>query len=221
MINETIHYCWFGGGSMPPMYKKCIESWQVWLPNYEIQRWDETNTKLDTPLLKRLKRKKQWAFISDYIRFLKLYEYGGVYLDCDVEIVRPLDLLLNNKCFIGQEIPGRLNSCVLGSEKTHPYLLSCMKLMNDRFHKKRPFLIGPEIASLVYDDEFSQSDIITVLPVQSFFPYNPYAPKNDVGILMYQDVKPDTYGIHHWGKQWKFSFFHRFLRLISKIKGGL
>lgn len=41
--------------------------------------------------------------MSDYVRLAVLYEYGGIYLDTDVELVRPLDELLEHKGFIGME----------------------------------------------------------------------------------------------------------------------
>ncbi|RAZ93512.1 mannosyltransferase, partial [Klebsiella oxytoca] len=40
MIPKMIHYCWFGRGEMSQLNKKCIQTWEDVLPDYEIMLWD-------------------------------------------------------------------------------------------------------------------------------------------------------------------------------------
>lgn len=133
MIPKVIHYCWFGEGEMPELVLKCIESWKKFLPNYEMRLWNEASLfQTLSPLkggegcwleympqyVQEAYKAKKYAFVSDYVRLWALEREGGVYLDTDVEVLRPLDNLLNDTAFIGLEeslalLPG---TCVMGCE---------------------------------------------------------------------------------------------------------
>ncbi len=107
MIPHSIHYCWFGKAPLPPLAEKCIASWKEYLPDYEIRRWDESN--FDTAVLPYTREAYQagnYAFVSDYARFLILYRYGGLYFDTDVEIIHSLDDVLEGGPFMGFELDG-------------------------------------------------------------------------------------------------------------------
>ena len=69
MIPKVIHYCWFGGNEMSALEKKCIESWKMQCPDYEIIRWDETNydvTEKTCTYTAGVPAAKEWAFVSGY-----------------------------------------------------------------------------------------------------------------------------------------------------------
>lgn len=100
---KKLHYCWFGYGQFGEKEKKCIESWKRFLPDFEIIRWDESNFDLNScKYVKEAYEAKKWAFVSDYARFKILHEHGGLYLDTDVEIIRPPITLLKSP-FMGIE----------------------------------------------------------------------------------------------------------------------
>lgn len=103
-VPKVIHYCWFGGNPISETGLKCIESWKKYMPDYEIKRWDETNFDLNiTPYVKEAYDQKKWAFVSDYARFWILYNYGGIYFDTDVEVIKPPAVEIVNSCFMGKE----------------------------------------------------------------------------------------------------------------------
>lgn len=103
-IPKVIHYCWFGGKPIPNDVKKNIESWKKYCPGFEVKEWNEKNFNLAScDYVKEASSKKKWAFVSDYARFWILYNYGGVYFDTDVELIKPIDRILNNGPFIGRE----------------------------------------------------------------------------------------------------------------------
>ena len=107
MKKKYIHYCWFGGKPLPKLAKKCIKSWQKYLPDFEIIRWDESNTNLDEcPFIREAYDAKKWAFVADFVRSKAMNEYGGIYFDTDMEIIKPIDDLLKDKAFIGVEDSG-------------------------------------------------------------------------------------------------------------------
>lgn len=94
MIPKKIHYCWFGGNPIPDKFQKYILSWKKCCPDYEIIKWDESNFDVNScAFTKKAYCEKKWAFVSDYARLWIIYHEGGVYLDTDVELLKPLDWL--------------------------------------------------------------------------------------------------------------------------------
>lgn len=104
MIPKVIHYCWFGRNPLPESAVKCINSWRKFMPNYEIKEWNEDNFDVNAiPYTAEAYQAKKYAFVSDYARFWILYRYGGVYFDTDVEVIKPLEDLLERGAFMGAE----------------------------------------------------------------------------------------------------------------------
>ncbi len=111
LIPKTIHYCWFGNGKKPKLAQRCISSWRKYCPNYEIIEWNESNFDLDQyPYLRWCYDNKKWAFLSDFARLLIVQQYGGIYFDTDVELVRNLDDLLKCEAFYGFENNENINT---------------------------------------------------------------------------------------------------------------
>lgn len=104
MIPKVINYCWFGRSEKPPLVKKCIESWKTKCPDYCIIEWNEDNFDLaQNDYASEAYAAKKWAFVADFARLWIVYHHGGIYLDTDVELLRPLDDLLNEPAFLGLE----------------------------------------------------------------------------------------------------------------------
>lgn len=106
MIPKVIHYCWFGRNPLPESAQKCIASWRKYLPDYEIKEWNEDNFDVNSiQYTKDAYEAKKWAFVSDYARFWVLYNYGGLYFDTDVEVIKPMDDIVERGAFMGVEVP--------------------------------------------------------------------------------------------------------------------
>ena len=103
-IPKIIHYCWLGGAPKPDSVMRCIESWKKHCPDYEIREWNETNLDISiNEYTRQAYEAKAWGFVPDYLRLWIVYNYGGIYLDTDVQIVRSFDPLLCEKGFAGFE----------------------------------------------------------------------------------------------------------------------
>jgi len=103
-IPKVIHYCWFGGNQMPKEFVQYMESWKRYCPDYKIMRWDESNYDVTkNAYMYAAYKDKKWAYVSDYARVDIVNQYGGIYLDTDVELIKSLDILLREKAFCGYE----------------------------------------------------------------------------------------------------------------------
>lgn len=121
MIPKIIHYCWFGTKEIPQMEKECMESWKKYLPDYEIRLWNEMN--FDLSICKYVQEAytaKKYAFVSDFCRIYALYEYGGIYFDTDVEVLKNFDQLLEHKSFLGFENRTMVGTAMIALESHSP-----------------------------------------------------------------------------------------------------
>ena len=210
-ISKVIHYIWLGNNELPPLYKACIESWKTHHPDWQIKLWNESNIPFEIPYVEKALKDKQYAFASDCLRVYLLKNYGGVYLDVDMEIVKPLDNLIESGSFLGFERENRINCAIMGFSKDHPLLDSmCIYYTRNVGHYKAiPRIASEIIASNNIDD-------LNVYNQEYFYPYNPFV-EGTPRQLMYKDITPNTYAIHHWGHSWTISNFQKVKNICLKF----
>ena len=137
MIPKIIHLCWMSGDPFPSDIQKCIDSWKRILPDYEIWLWDTKRFDLSTSVwVTEAYDKKKYAFCADYIRMYALFNYGGVYLDSDVEVLRSFNDLLTLPYFIGYESKQYFEAAVIGAEKGNPFIGDVLAYYKDRHFVK-------------------------------------------------------------------------------------
>ena len=214
MIPKKIHYCWFGGNPIPEKDKKCIESWKKFCPDYEIIRWDESNYDIrKNKFISQAYDMKKWAFVSDYARLDIIYNNGGIYLDTDVELVKNLDILLENEAFMGFE-KGRVVATGLGFGAI-PHQKG-IKLLRDsydnlEFVDKRGNQLSAEKTNCpiinskvltengaLMNDQMQNVLGITLYPTEYFCPLN-----STTGEL---NCTENTYSIHRYSMSWLTDF---------------
>lgn len=207
IIPPKIHYCWFGGGELPDLYKRCIESWKKYCPDYEIVEWNESNCDIgETEFTKQAYVCKKYGFVPDYFRLKIIYENGGIYLDTDVELLKNLDDLRYNEAFCGLEFPGEAAFGLgFGACASHPLI----KKMMDRYHTMR-FLNEDGSINEIGSPFFQSMDLVhcgmsnenrlqivqgmTIYPIEVLSPQNVYT-----GTV---NISKNTYAWHHFDGSW-------------------
>lgn len=206
MIPKKIHYCWFGDKPLSDKEEKYMKSWQQYCPDYEIKRWNEKNFDIQAfSYVKKAYDLKQWAFVSDVARLYALMTEGGIYLDTDMEIIRPLDYFLQFPAFLGFEIETRIATGIMGSEAHHPFIT---ELFHD--YEERPF----QRAEKTEDVETNVIRITKILQTYGLkpnntkqrirdieiFPRDTFSPKNYYTRKI--DATENTYAIHQFSGSW-------------------
>ena len=118
MIPKIIHYCWLSNDPIPKDLKKYMKSWKEKLYDYEFILWDLIRFDLNRSLwVKQAFEAKKYAFAADYIRLYAVYNYGGIYMDMDVEVIKSFNDLLRNDYILGYEAAKGLEAGVFGAPK--------------------------------------------------------------------------------------------------------
>ncbi|OME82137.1 hypothetical protein BK120_15815 [Paenibacillus sp. FSL A5-0031] len=205
-IPKVIHYCWFGNNPLPELAIKCINSWKTYMPDYEIIRWDENNFNVNSNLyVMQAYESKKFAFVSDYVRLYALYNYGGIYLDTDVEVIKPLDQFLNNEAFSGFEDHQSITTGVIGSTKGNEIINIFLDYYSQRgFVRQDGSLdtttnvkIITDIClkyGFIKDNNYQIVNGYTIYPKTVFCPLNWNS--NDT------DISNETHTIHYFAGSW-------------------
>ena len=214
-IPRIIHFCWFGKGRYSDMIAECIASWSRELPNYEIMVWNEESFDVNQcDFTREAYGCKKWAFVSDFVRLYALNEYGGIYLDTDVEVIRDFSDIIADKSFVSSFTEGGLiATSFIAASKHHPFICKLLEYYENRHfcdeNNTMDMLMNPivftRIAVQMYDlditvDSFDNKEI-SIFPSEYFQPYR----KNNFGSALSHSkyhITSNTYVIHKDAGSW-------------------
>lgn len=211
MIPKIIHYCWLSGDDHPPLVQKCIDSWKKYLPDYEIVLWDLNKIGANhNQWIQQAYDAKKYAFAADYIRLYAVYQYGGIYLDSDVEVTQSFDVLLEQHSFIGFESTGDVEPAVFGAEPHCGWVKYCLDYYQERTfikddggfdQKPLPVIVKQHLEDyFLIKIEPSQNKPLKVSSELIIWPCDFFSPMN------YHTKKinptPRTMAIHHFDGNW-------------------
>lgn len=212
MIPKTIHYCWFGAAPLPEKERKCIESWRKYCPDYQIIEWNESNYDITkNEYIKQAYDAKRWAFVTDFVRLDIIYQYGGIYLDTDVELIKSLDSIIENNAFAGMECVDGLYLSVntglgFGAEKNHPIIAEWRNYYNNitfiQPDGKYDLLTTPARTTAQLEKHgFKQENVIQRIPNMTIYPTEYFSPKQYGSDKIV--ITSNTISIHHYSETWK------------------
>ena len=243
MIEKKIYYVWIGNAKKPDIFYKCLESWKKNLPDFEIIEINEKNFDMEKHLAKNrffreCYERRLWAYVSDYMRVHFMYENSGIYVDTDMEIIKNLTPILEEKdsffknpkneklkkmdFFIGYEDEKHISVGIFGTTK-HNGVLKDIKEFYEKEIWEKPVWTIPKVFTYVFEKKYNLSGKrenllkdgkIVIFPKEYFYPYGFHEKYTD------DCIKPETYGIHWWNDSWSSLKARLFLEVkhLSGIK---
>lgn len=215
MIPKIIHYCWLSNDPIPKDLKKYMKSWKEKLYDYEFILWDLNRFDLNRSLwVKQAFEAKKYAFAADYIRLYAVYNYGGIYMDMDVEVIKSFNDLLRNDYILGYEAAKGLEAGVFGAPKKAPWVKEVLEYYTSKEFALPNGLYNDTPLPIIMD-EVLNADYITnkkIVPLPTDFLT---AKSYKTGKII---ITPNTYTIHHFAGSWK-SWDEKMKIIIARIIG--
>ena len=215
MIPKIIHYCWLSNDPIPKDLKKYMKSWKEKLYDYEFILWDLNRFDLNRSLwVKQAFEAKKYAFAADYIRLYAVYNYGGIYMDMDVEVIKSFNDLLRNDYILGYEAAKGLEAGVVGAPKKAPWVKEVLEYYTSKEFALPNGLYNDTPLPIIMD-EVLNADYITnkkIVPLPTDFLT---AKSYKTGKIT---ITPNTYTIHHFAGSWK-SWDEKMKIIIARIIG--
>ncbi len=206
MIEKKIHYIWFGKNELPPLAKKCIESWKKYCPDYEIIEWNEDNFDVMSNIYtKEAYENKKWAFVSDYVRLYALYHVGGVYMDTDVEVIKNIDSFLENEAFSGFESYDKVPTGIMAAEKGNKHIKKMLEYYDDKHFVMENGELDMTTNVTTITNYFKEHNIKLNNTYQNcdgfvFYPSDYFCPKDPSTKKL--NMTKNTATIHHFDGSW-------------------
>jgi len=199
MIPKIIHWCWFSK-EIPSEVQNYIDGWKKLMPDYKIIHWNADNFDIHSvKWVEQAVQAKKWAFAADYIRLWVVYNYGGIYLDSDVEVIKPFDDLLELPYFLCRErFPGNfIEPAIFGAQKECFWLKDCLDYYTNRNFVKNEnefdCLAMPAIVTHILQKKYGLEGI-------KVFTYDYFCPKHAISEEI--SITENTYSIHHFKSSW-------------------
>lgn len=223
MIPRKIHYCWLSEEPYPEKIRQCLDSWKEKLSDYEIVKWDLNRFPIEKcKWVQQAYEARKFAFAADYIRLYALAVEGGIYLDSDVEVLKPFDDLLNLPYFVCKEnSPQGIEAATIGAEKGCEWIKKCLEYYNNRDfidkEGRQSTTVLPSIMMSILSKNYIIKEIDNHREVYCntnciyLLPSTYFSPKNYVNKKI--EITNQTYSIHHFAGTWQ-PLWKRFLLLI-------
>lgn len=206
MIPKKIHYCWFGGNPLPQLAIDCINSWKKYCPDYEIIRWDESNFNIEKyDYVKEAYEAKKYAFVTDVVRLFVLVKEGGIYMDTDVEVLKPLDDLLKLDAFSGFESDTKIPTGIMAAKKGHKLFKELLNEYDNVHFKKEDGTLDLttnviRITNTCKKYGLVQNNKLQTVNGFTLFPKDYFCPKDLETRKLH--LTENTYTIHHFDGSW-------------------
>ncbi|MCQ2120341.1 MAG: glycosyl transferase [Fibrobacter sp.] len=216
-IPKIIHFCWLSGDPYPELVQRCMRSWKEKLPDYEVKLWNKDRFDIHSvPWVEQACEVKKWAFAADYIRLYALYNYGGIYLDSDVEVLKSFDDLLELPYFFGREhTPDKIENensieaATMGCEPGNEFIVKCLDFYKDKEFVNKDGSLNTTTLPTILARVSANFKNLDILPMDYF------SPKNTRTLAL--EVTRNTYSIHHFNGSWHSLAQQKHVALRTKL----
>ncbi len=208
---------------MPELAIKCIESWKKFCPDYEIMEWNEENFDLHyNDYVWEAYQARKWAFITDVVRLYALTQYGGVYMDTDVEVIKPLDPYLDHVAFSGYENEHEIPTGIMASEKGGKWAMDNLHYYDNKhfLNQDGSFDMTTNVVTLtnyMLPLGLKQNNTYQDFPgLITFYPKDFFCPKSYLDGKIY--LTENTVTIHHFAGSWRSTsskIKHKVMKLLG------
>lgn len=216
MIPKIIHWCWLSNDPIPESLQKCMDSWRVYLPDYEFIHWNfERFPRGKSKWVDEAFDNKKFAFAADYIRLYALYNYGGIYLDMDVEVCKSFDPFLNLHSMVCWQngVDAGLEVAAFGVEKNSKWIKDCLDLYDGRSFVQDDGTLDTTTLPMRIDRNLRRLryNLVTVATIEEALKVESC---DTIPLFMYDFFSPKSYGtgkiqrtdrtvcIHHFAGTW-------------------
>jgi hypothetical protein len=165
-IPRVIHQTW-KTRDIPDRYQTFQENCQELHPDFSFRVWSDQDNAL---LIKTHYPEYEYVYYQlkrdiervDFIRYVYLYHYGGVYLDLDIDCVKPIDDLMVDRTIVlgslGPDFEHNIPNAIMMSVPGHPFWRFVISLITLNLHKQASVeaTTGPILlrqATLLYSNQ--------------------------------------------------------------------
>lgn len=192
---------------MPELAQKCIASWHKFMPEWEYKLWNEDVFDVaSVPYVKEAYEARRFAFVTDYVRLYALYHEGGVYMDTDVEVLKPLDDLLYLSAFTGYEGSKTMPPVtgIMASEANGMWVREQLDSYDNSHFIQRDGSLDLttntiRISRIMRDNGFVQDGKYKIYKDLHVFPVEYFCPRQTTGEYLRTE---NTYCDHHFMGTW-------------------
>ena len=169
----------------------------------------------------------KYAYVADYVRFLLIYNYGGVYMDLGSELIRSIAPLCDESSPFSaiEELSRTANpGLILASPPHNPVLAKVLAVYDSmEFSNDAGFLqdhtVNEVFTRVLEARGFARKDMRQEIGEWTLLPSVAFNPVYGFGGY---HVKKDTYSVHHYSGSWvepKFKIKKRIVKALSPFVG--
>ena len=224
-IPSCIHFVWLGQHSLHPNMERWVHRWCVLNPDWDVYRWsDKTGESSVTPVhlsgpsrqtairssftsrhSDLLRRACHLSQRSNIWRYEIVREFGGLYVDTDVEPFRPVKDLLENSSAVtcaNPNDPSNFECAFMGAVRNHPWTVELCDRLTERDPRSSRSMGNSYFSTITLKhlDGFRSVTILAPNLIDFTYP-NPWL-KNLSGEGKSKADSSSLYARHHVSSQW-------------------
>lgn len=196
IIPKVFHRIWVGDEAMPKEFVYYGKTWEKYHPDWEMKLWTKENmiSLINQEVYDKAEKEAQKA---DIARYEILYNFGGVYIDCDFQCLKNIEPLLDNvSAFAAWESPGVVCISILGCNAGNSFFKELVDGTTNAVNKNCHLPINYQAGPMYFTEKVKGRNDVVIFDSELFYPYL-YSEKHRK-----EEAFPNAYAVHHWSGSW-------------------